>query len=55
MLRYPNKIKALKMESESVRKMTYLVEQRRKLVEDKRRFSNRLIITLKEYYPHLLD
>jgi hypothetical protein len=55
MLRYPNKIKALKMESESVRKLTYLVEQRRKLVDDKRRFSNRLIITLKEYYPHLLD
>ena len=55
MLRYPNKIKALKMESESVRKLTYLVEQRRKLVEDKRRFSNRLIVTLKEYYPHLLD
>ncbi|MBA6294407.1 transposase, partial [Colwellia sp. MB02u-9] len=56
MLGYPSiKSKALKMESESVRKLTYLVEQRRKLVDDKRRFSNRLIITLKEYYPHLLD
>ncbi|MCJ8321308.1 MAG: IS110 family transposase [Colwellia sp.] len=55
MLNYPNKIKALKMESESVRKLMYLVEQRRRLVEDRRRFSNRLINTLKQYYPHLLD
>lgn len=55
MLNYPKKIKALKMESEPVRKLTYLVEQRRKLVEDRRRFSNRLINTLKQYYPHLLD
>ena len=55
LLNYPNKIKALKMESESVRKLMYLVEQRRILVEDRRRFSNRLINTLKQYYPHLLD
>jgi len=55
MLNYPKKIKALKMESEPVRKLTYLVEQRRRLVEDRRRFSNRLINTLKQYYPHLLD
>ncbi|MCJ8296202.1 MAG: IS110 family transposase [Colwellia sp.] len=55
MLNYPKKIKALNMESESVRKLTYLVEQRRRLVEDRRRFSNRLINTLKQYYPHLLD
>lgn len=55
MLNYPNKIKALEIESESVRKLMYLVEQRRRLVEDRRRFSNRLINTLKQYYPHLLD
>ena len=55
MLNYPKKIKALKMGSEPVRKLTYLVEQRRRLVEDRRRFSNRLINTLKQYYPHLLD
>jgi transposase len=55
MLNYPKKIKALKMESEHVRKLTYLVEQRRRLVGDRRRFSNRLINTLKQYYPHLLD
>lgn len=55
MVNYPNKIKALKMENEPVRKLIYLVEQRRRLVEDRRRFSNRLINTLKQYYPHLLD
>ena len=55
MLRYPNKGKALKMESESVRKLMFLVEQRRRLVGDRGRFSNRLTFTLKEYYPHLLD
>jgi len=35
MLNYPNKIKALKMESGSVRKLMHLVEQRRSLVEDR--------------------
>jgi hypothetical protein len=43
------------MESEPVRKLTYLVEQRQRLVRDRRRFSNRLINTLKQYYSHLLD
>ncbi len=32
-----------------------LVEQRRQLVEDKRRFVNRLINTLKRYYPQPLE
>jgi hypothetical protein len=55
MLNYPKNIKALKMESEPVQKLTYLVEQRRTLVGDRRRFSNRLINTLRQYYPHFLD
>jgi len=55
MLNYPAKVKRLSMQSEPMRKLMYLVEQRRKLVEDKRRFSNRLINTLKQYYPQLLD
>ncbi len=32
-----------------------LVEQRRQLVEDKRRFVNRIINTLKQYYPQPLE
>jgi len=55
MLNYPNKIKPLKLQSNAMRKLTYLVEQRRRLVEDRRRFTNRLISTLKQYYPQLLD
>jgi hypothetical protein len=43
------------MESEPVIKLTYLVGQRRRRVEDRRRFSYRLINTLKQYYSHLLD
>jgi transposase len=55
MLNYPNKIKPLLMQSEQMRKLMYLVEQRRRLVEDKKRFSNRLIYALKKYYPQLLE
>lgn len=54
MVLYPDKIKALKLPSESIRKLSFLVEQRRRLVDDRLRFSNRLINTLKEYYPQLL-
>jgi transposase len=55
MLKFPAKVKSLNMQSESMRKLMYLVEQRRKLVDDRRRFTNRLINTLKQYYPQLLD
>jgi len=55
MLNYPNKIKPLSMQSEQMRKLMYLVEQRRRLVEDRRRFSNRLIYALKQYFPQLLE
>ena len=40
-LNYLNKIKALKMENESVRKLMYLVEQRRRLVEGRKRLINK--------------
>lgn len=55
MLNYPNKIKPLSLQSEPLRKLMYLVEQRRRLVEDRRRFSNRLIYALKQYFPQVLD
>ena len=55
MLKYPNRIKPLSLQSEPVRKLMYLVEQRRRLVEDRKRFSNRLIYTLKQYFPQVLD
>lgn len=54
MIKYPNKVKPLKLASDPMRKLSFLVEQRRRLVDDRRRFSNRLINTLKQYYPELL-
>jgi len=54
MIKYPNKVKPLKLASDPMRKLSFLVEQRRRLVDDRRRFSNRLINTLKQYYPQLL-
>ncbi|MEE4243986.1 MAG: IS110 family transposase [Kangiellaceae bacterium] len=55
MLHYPNKVKPLKPSSPNTRKLNHLVEQRRLLVEDKRRQANRLIVALKQYYPQPLD
>lgn len=55
MLRYPDRFKPLKPQSEDMRKLMYLVEYRRKLVEDNKRFGNRLIDTLKQYYPQILE
>jgi hypothetical protein len=47
MLRYPKKIKAIESDNADIRLLQQLVEQRRQLIEDKRRFVNRLINTLK--------
>ncbi len=55
MLRYPDKVLPLTPQSENMRKLAYLVVSRRKLVEDRRRLANRLIATLKQYYPQVLD
>lgn len=55
MLRYPQKIKAIEPDNADIRLLLQLVEQRRLLVEDKRRFVNRLINTLKQYYPQPLE
>lgn len=55
MLRYPQKIKAIEPDNPDIRLLQQLVEQRRQLVEDKRRFVNRIINTLKQYYPQPLE
>ncbi len=55
MLRYPQKIKAIEPDNAYIRLLQQLVEQRRQLVEDKRRFVNRIINTLKQYYPQPLE
>jgi len=55
MINYPKKINPLALQSTPIRKLMYLVEQRRRLVEDRRRFGNRLIYVLKQYFPQLLE
>ena len=49
------RFKPLKPQSVNMRTLTYLVEQRRQLVDDKTRFVNRLCDTLKQYFPQTLD
>tara|TARA_R110002167_G_C12635980_1_gene647980 strand:- start:40 stop:1284 length:1245 start_codon:yes stop_codon:yes gene_type:complete len=55
MLNYPKKVKPLRPSSEQTRALALLVEQRRSLVDDKRRNTNRLIDALKQYYPQPLE
>ena len=55
MLRYPQKIKAIEPDNADIRLLQQLVEQRRQLVKNKRRFVNLIINTLKQYYPQPLE
>ena len=55
MLNYPKKITPLKPSSEKTRTLALLVEQRRLLVDDKRRHANRIINALKQYYTQPLE
>jgi transposase len=55
MLNYPKKITPLKPSSEKTRTLALLVEQRRVLVDDKRRHANRIISALKHYYTQPLN
>ncbi len=55
MLKYPNKVKPLRPSSDQSRTLALLVEQRRSLVEDRRRNTNKLINALKQYYPQPLE
>jgi transposase len=54
-LRHPQRFKPLQPQSVAMRRLGYLVEQRRDLVDDKKRIVNRLCNTLKQYYPQALD
>lgn len=55
MLNYPKKVTPLKPSSAETRTLNHLVEQRRTLIDDKRRHANRLINALKQYYPQPLE
>jgi transposase len=55
LLRHRDKLKPLKPQSVNMRTLLYLVEQRRSLIDDKTRCTNRLCNALKQYYPQILD
>src|SRR2546423_3363086 len=54
LLRYRAKLKALTPQSVPMRMLLRLVEQRRRLVGDQTRISNRLTDALKQYFPDVL-
>jgi len=54
-LRHPERFKPLQPQSIEMRTLATLVEQRRTLVDDKNRITNRLRVALKQYYPQTLE
>ena len=52
---HPDRFKPLKPQSVEMRTLASLVEQRRRLVNDRVRITNRLRYTLKQYYPQALE
>lgn len=54
-LRHPHRFKSLQPQSVVMRTLVSLVEQRRRLVNDRVRITNRLRNTLKQYYPQALQ
>lgn len=55
LLRHPERFKPLQPQSLEMRALSSLVEQRRSLINDKIRLTNRLRSALKHYYPQTLD
>ncbi len=55
LLRHRDKLRPLRPQSVAMRSLTRLVKDRRRLVQDRVRITNRLIASLKAYYPHVLD
>ena len=55
LLRHPEHFKVLKPQSAKMRALTTMVEQRRRLVNEQGRITNRLRCALKQYYPQVLE
>ena len=55
LMRHPERFKPLQPQSSDMRALATLVEQRRQLVDEKTRVTNRLRAALKQYYPQALD
>ena len=54
LLRYPERLQRLKPESTTMRALRQLVENRRTLVDDRVRVTNRITASLKGYFPQVL-
>jgi transposase len=52
---HPDKLRRLNPDTVETRTLQFLVEERRKLVHEKTRYSNRLTAHLKMYFPQVLD
>ncbi len=55
LLRHPEHFKVLKPQSTKMRALATMVEQRRRLVNERGRITNRLRSALKQYYPQVLE
>jgi len=55
LLHHRDRLNPLQPQTAQMRMLLYLVEQRRRLVADKTRFTNRLGHALKQYFPQALD
>lgn len=55
LLKHPDRFKRLNPQSVEMRTLASLVEQRRRLVDDRVRLTNRIRNTLKQYYPQALE
>lgn len=55
LMHHRDKLRVLSPQSPAMRKLLRLVEQRRRLVGDKCRTSNRLVDALKQYFPQVLQ
>ena len=55
MLRYPTHFCPLNQQGTKMRKLMFLVEHRRKIVDDKQRVINQVINALKQYFPQAVQ
>jgi len=54
-VRHPERFRPLQPQSIEIRTLVHLVEKRRRLVDDRQRFVNRLISALKAYFPQAVE
>jgi transposase len=54
-LKHRDRLKPWRADDEKTRTLQYLVEHRRRLINDRTRLSNRLTAALKGYFPQVLD